>query len=100
MAVETGTFQLVMPAMGDSVAEGTILEWQKQEGDRVAVDDVIVEISTDKVDAEGPPPVAGPLVKASGGEGDTVEVGAPLAEIALGDEDASDAAPSNGGSSS
>jgi multifunctional 2-oxoglutarate metabolism enzyme len=86
MAVETGTFQLVMPAMGDSVAEGTILEWQKQEGDKVAVDDVIVEISTDKVDAEVPSPVAGTIVKLYGAEGDTVEIGAPLAEIALGED--------------
>jgi 2-oxoglutarate dehydrogenase E1 component len=79
-----------MPAMGDSVAEGTILEWQKQEGDKVAVDDVIVEISTDKVDAEVPSPVTGTIVKLYGAEGDTIEVGAPLAEIALGDEDSDD----------
>ena len=58
MAVETGTFQVVMPAMGDSVTEGTILEWHKQEGDHIDVDETIVEISTDKVDAEVPAPVA------------------------------------------
>jgi 2-oxoglutarate decarboxylase len=47
MAVETSTVQVVMPAMGDSVAEGTVLEWHKQEGDTVSADETIVEISTD-----------------------------------------------------
>src|SRR5664279_6076011 len=82
MAVDTSTVQVVMPAMGDSVAEGIVLEWRKQEGDSVAVDDTIVEISTDKVDAEVPAPVAGTLVKIHAGEGETVAVGALLAEIA------------------
>jgi multifunctional 2-oxoglutarate metabolism enzyme len=82
MAVETGTVQVVMPAMGDSVAEGTVLEWRKQEGDQVAADETVVEISTDKVDAEVPAPVAGTLVKILAAEGDTVAVGAVLAEIA------------------
>ena len=59
MAVDTSTVQVVMPAMGDSVAEGTVLEWHKQEGDSVAADETIVEISTDKVDAEVPAPVSG-----------------------------------------
>ncbi|MDQ6607046.1 MAG: 2-oxo acid dehydrogenase subunit E2, partial [Actinomycetota bacterium] len=81
MAVETGTIQVVMPAMGDSVAEGTVLEWHKQEGDTVAVDETIVEISTDKVDAEVPSPAAGTLVKIHVAEGDTVTIGALLAEI-------------------
>jgi 2-oxoglutarate dehydrogenase E1 component len=71
-----------MPAMGDSVAEGTVLEWHKREGDAVAVDETIVEISTDKVDAEVPSPVAGTIVKLHVAEGDTVTVGAVLAEIA------------------
>jgi multifunctional 2-oxoglutarate metabolism enzyme len=81
MAVETGTVQVVMPAMGDSVAEGTVLEWRKQEGDAVAADETIVEISTDKVDAEVPSPVTGTVVKIHAAEGDTVTVGALLAEI-------------------
>ena len=72
MAVETGTVQVVMPAMGDSVAEGTILEWHKQEGDTVEVDETLVEISTDKVDAEVPSPVSGTVVKIHAAEGDTV----------------------------
>src|SRR5436305_6336426 len=81
MAVETGTVQVVMPAMGDSVAEGTVLEWHKQEGDSVAADETLVEISTDKVDAEVPAPTAGTIVKIHAAEGDTVAVGALLAEI-------------------
>ncbi len=81
MAVETGTVQVVMPAMGDSVAEGTVLEWHKQEGDSVEQDETLVEISTDKVDAEVPSPAAGTIVKIHAAEGDTVAVGALLAEI-------------------
>ena len=82
MAVETGTFQVVMPAMGDSVVEGTILEWHKQEGDSIELDETLVEISTDKVDAEMPSPASGTIVKLYVAEGDTVSVGQPLAEIA------------------
>ena len=70
-----------MPAMGDSVAEGTVLEWRKQEGDSVEADETLVEISTDKVDAEVPSPAAGRVVKIYAAEGDTVAVGALLAEI-------------------
>src|SRR5579884_2232033 len=81
MAVSSGTVQVVMPAMGDSVAEGTVLEWRKHEGDTVEVDETIVEISTDKVDAEVPSPAAGRLVKIHAAEGETVAVGAVLAEI-------------------
>src|SRR5512132_2431133 len=81
MAVET-TVEVVMPAMGDSVSEGTILEWHKQEGDRVSEDETLVEISTDKVDAEVPAPATGTVVKVHAAEGDTVHVGAVLAEIA------------------
>jgi len=82
MAVTSGTVQVVMPAMGDSVAEGTVLEWRKQEGDAVDVDETLVEISTDKVDAEVPSPAAGTVVKIHAAEGETVAVGAVLAEIA------------------
>ena len=66
----------------------TVLEWHKQEGDTVAADETLVEISTDKVDAEVPAPVAGTVIKIHAGEGDTVAVGGLLAEIA-----ASDGAP-------
>ncbi|MEO8966135.1 MAG: multifunctional oxoglutarate decarboxylase/oxoglutarate dehydrogenase thiamine pyrophosphate-binding subunit/dihydrolipoyllysine-residue succinyltransferase subunit, partial [Solirubrobacteraceae bacterium] len=109
MAVDTSTIQVVMPAMGDSVAEGSVLEWHKQEGDTVAADETLVEISTDKVDAEVPSPVAGTLIKIHAAEGDTVAVGSLLAEIAAGDganepmttdggESPGDGAPSSGAS--
>src|SRR5881227_753400 len=81
MAVETGTARVVMPAMGDSVAEGTVLEWHKQVGDSVAVDETLVEISTDKVDAEVPSPVSGTITRIHAAEGETVAVGALLAEV-------------------
>src|ERR1700754_3262459 len=82
MAINTTTVEVVMPAMGDSVTEGTVLEWHKAEGDSVAADETLVEISTDKVDAEVPAPITGTVVKVHAAEGDTVNVGAVLAEIA------------------
>jgi 2-oxoglutarate decarboxylase len=82
MAINTTTVEVVMPAMGDSVSEGTVLEWHKAEGDSVAADETLVEISTDKVDAEVPAPVDGTVVKVHAAEGDTIHVGAVLAEIA------------------
>src|SRR3954467_1009010 len=81
MAVNT-TVEVVMPPMGDSVSEGSILEWHKQEGDEISEDETLVEISTDKVDAEVPAPVSGTVVKIHAAEGDTVGVGSVLAEIA------------------
>src|SRR3954451_21867123 len=81
MAVNT-TVEVAMPAMGESVSDGTILEWHKQEGDTIDEDETLVEISTDKVDAEVPAPASGPVVKIHFAEGDTVDVGAILAEIA------------------
>jgi 2-oxoglutarate dehydrogenase complex dihydrolipoamide succinyltransferase (E2) component len=70
-----------MPQMGVSVAEGTILKWHKQPGDRVEADEVVCEISTDKVDTEIPAPASGRLVKIMVGENQTVPVGTTLAEI-------------------
>jgi 2-oxoglutarate decarboxylase len=84
MAVNT-TVEVTMPAMGDSVSEGTVLEWHKQEGDQVSEDEVLVEISTDKVDAEVPAPASGTVVKIHAAEGDTIAVGTVLAEISPGD---------------
>src|SRR3954447_10019714 len=81
MAVNT-TVEVVMPQMGDSVSEGTVLEWHKSEGDPVSQDETLVEISTDKVDAEVPAPIEGTVVKVHAAEGETVTVGAVLAEIA------------------
>src|SRR4051812_8874251 len=80
MAVGT-TVSVTLPQMGESVSEGTVLEWHKAEGDMVAADETLVEISTDKVDAEVPSPASGTLVKIHAQEGDTVAVGAVLAEI-------------------
>ncbi|MFZ0041011.1 MAG: biotin/lipoyl-containing protein, partial [Solirubrobacteraceae bacterium] len=94
MAVDTSTVEVLMPAMGDSVTEGTVLEWHKQEGDTIAADETLVEISTDKVDAEVPAPVGGTVIKIHAAEGDTVAVGALLAEI---DTNGGDAASSGNG---
>ena len=56
MAVEAAAIEVTLPAMGESVTEGTILEWHKQEGDTIEADEILVEVSTDKVDAEVPSP--------------------------------------------
>ena len=96
MAVDT-TVQVTLPQMGESVTEGTVLEWHKQEGDQVQADEVLVEVSTDKVDAEVPAPAAGTVAKIHVAEGDTVQVGGVLAEIATGSNGADprrDSAPS------
>jgi pyruvate dehydrogenase E2 component (dihydrolipoamide acetyltransferase) len=72
---------VTMPALGESVTEGTVTRWLKAEGDEVAVDEPLLEVSTDKVDTEIPSPVAGTLTKILVGEDDTVPVGADLAVI-------------------
>ena len=72
---------VTLPAMGESVTEGTVTRWLKQVGDEVAVDEALVEVSTDKVDTEVPSPVAGTLLKISAAEDETIEVGAELAVI-------------------
>ena len=84
MAIDATTVEVVMPAMGDSVSEGTVLEWHKGEGDTISADETLVEISTDKVDAEVPAPIAGTVMKLHAAEGDTVSVGAVLAEAGAG----------------
>ena len=86
------TVQITMPQMGESVSEGTILTWHKQEGDWVDKDETIVEVSTDKVDAEVPAPQAGKLVKILAQEDETVEVGQALAELEPGEAPAGDGA--------
>jgi len=70
-----------MPELGESVTEGTVTRWLKQVGDQVAVDEPLLEVSTDKVDTEIPSPVAGTLLEIKANEDDTVEVGAVLAVI-------------------
>jgi pyruvate dehydrogenase E2 component (dihydrolipoamide acetyltransferase) len=72
---------VTMPALGESVTEGTVTRWLKQEGDQVEVDEPLLEVSTDKVDTEIPSPAAGVLTKILVAEDETVEVGAELAVI-------------------
>ncbi|MGJ4076380.1 2-oxoglutarate dehydrogenase, E2 component, dihydrolipoamide succinyltransferase [Corynebacterium macclintockiae] len=77
---------VTMPELGESVTEGTITQWLKSVGDKVEVDEPLLEVSTDKVDTEIPSPVAGTLVEILANEDDTVDVGAVIARI--GDENA------------
>ena len=78
------TFSVTMPALGESVTEGTVTRWLKQEGESVAVDEPLLEVSTDKVDTEIPSPVAGVIQKIVVAVDATVPVGAELAIIADG----------------
>ena len=87
------TFSVTMPALGESVSEGTVTRWLKAEGDHVAMDEPLLEVSTDKVDTEIPSPVAGTLQKIVVGIDQTVPVGAELAIIADGAAPASTPAP-------
>jgi pyruvate dehydrogenase E2 component (dihydrolipoamide acetyltransferase) len=80
-----------MPQLGETIVEGTILKWLKQEGETIAVDEPLFEISTDKVDTEVPSPVAGTVTKILVAEGETVAVGTPLAEISGDTADSGDA---------
>ncbi len=77
-------FEVVMPQMGESVMEGTVIEWAKKVGDKVEVDETLLEIATDKVDTEVPSPEAGTLVEILAEEGETIEVGQVIAIIATG----------------
>ncbi|MGY1747336.1 2-oxoglutarate dehydrogenase, E2 component, dihydrolipoamide succinyltransferase [Blastococcus sp. SYSU D00695] len=85
---------VTMPALGESVTEGTVTRWLKQEGERVEADEPLLEVSTDKVDTEIPSPAAGVLTKILVAEDETVDVGAELALIG-GDGDGAGAAPSS-----
>jgi len=78
------TFSVTMPALGESVSEGTVTRWLKSEGDHVAMDEPLLEVSTDKVDTEIPSPVSGVLQKIVVAIDQTVPVGAELAIIADG----------------
>ena len=86
-------FSVQMPALGESVTEGTVTRWLKQEGDTVELDEPLVEVSTDKVDTEIPAPAAGVLTKIIAQEDDTVEVGGELAVIGDASESAPETAP-------
>jgi pyruvate dehydrogenase E2 component (dihydrolipoamide acetyltransferase) len=85
-------FSVQMPALGESVTEGTVTRWLKQEGDTVELDEPLLEVSTDKVDTEIPSPAAGVLTKIVAHEDDTVEIGGELAVIG----DAAEAAEGGG----
>ena len=73
---------ITMPQLGETVTEGTILSWAKQVGDTIAEDEVLVEISTDKVDTEMPSPASGVIEQILVEEGETVTVGTEIAVIA------------------
>jgi len=73
--------ELIMPKMGESVAEATIIKWLKKEGDKIAADETVLEIATDKVDSEIPSTAEGTLIKRLFNEGDVVQVGKAIAII-------------------
>src|SRR5690625_6116236 len=77
--------EVLMPALGEAVAEGTVTQWLKQVGDTVEVDEPLLEVSTDKVDTEIPSPVAGTVQEIRVQEDETVEVGTVLAVVGSGD---------------
>ena len=74
---------VTMPRLGESVTEGTVTRWLKKEGERVEVDEPLLEVSTDKVDTEIPSPAAGTLLEIKVQQDDTAEVGAALAVIGV-----------------
>lgn len=73
--------EMVMPQMGEGINEGTIIKWHKKEGEKVEKDEILLEISTDKVDSEIPSPYAGVISKLVAGEGDTIAVGQVIAQL-------------------
>ena len=85
--------EVKMPQMGESVMEGTVIEWAKQVGDSVEEDETLLEIATDKVDTEIPAPHSGTLVEILAEEGETVEVGQTIAIIATGEVEVADEKP-------
>jgi multifunctional 2-oxoglutarate metabolism enzyme len=93
---KTATVQIAMPEMGESVTEGIVLEWHVAEGDFVNEGDTVVEVSTDKVDAEVPAPTSGVITKLVASVDDEVPVGAPLAEMEAGDGEGSGASAGGG----
>ena len=88
--------EVEMPQMGESVMEGTVIEWTKNVGDKVEEDETLLEIATDKVDTEVPSPQGGVLIERLAEEGDTIEVGQAIAVIET-DPDAADTSSDDGG---
>src|SRR5690625_5529606 len=80
--------EVLMPALGESVTEGTVTQWLKQVGDTVEVDEPLLEVSTDKVDTEIPSPVAGTVQEIRVQEDETVDVGTVLAVVGSGEDGA------------
>jgi pyruvate dehydrogenase E2 component (dihydrolipoamide acetyltransferase) len=73
--------EVVMPQMGESITTGTITKWNKQPGDKIEIDEILLEISTDKVESEIPSPVEGKVVELIYPEGETIDVGKVIAYI-------------------
>jgi len=94
----SGIVEIQMPQMGESVTEGTVLEWHKQEGEFVEEGETLVEVSTDKVDAEVPAPASGTLTKIHALADETVQVGQLLAEMSVGEAPSGDPEQADGGS--
>src|SRR5215211_3200045 len=88
------TVEIQMPQMGESVTEGTVLEWLKHEGEFVSEGETVVEVSTDKVDAEVPAPASGVITRILKAPDETIEVGGVLGEL---DPTASPSADGAGG---
>lgn len=88
--------EVIMPKMGESIMEGTVVEWSKQIGDFVNQDETLLEIGTDKVDSEVPAPESGVLVEILAQEGDTVEVGEVIAILETDPDAAATDAPTDG----
>src|SRR4051794_4890837 len=94
------TVEIQMPQMGESVTEGTVLEWHKQEGEFVSEGETVVEVSTDKIDAEVPAPASGVIAKILKGPDETIEVGGVLAELDPSAEPSADATSGDGAGAS
>ena len=75
------SFEVIMPKMGESIVEGTIVEWKKNVGDFVEKDEILLEISTDKVDSEIPSPSSGTIIEILAKVNDTVPIGDVIARI-------------------
>src|SRR5919106_4767437 len=95
----TETVQIQMPQMGESVTEGTVLEWHKQEGEFVEEGETVVEISTDKIDAEVPAPASGVIAKILAQPDDVVQVGQALAQLDPNGQPSGDGAAAGAGES-
>src|SRR5277367_4109265 len=78
-------YKLLLPKMGESVAEATVIKWTKKSGDYIEADETVMEIATDKVDSDVPSPVAGTLIEQLCNDNDVVQVGAVIAVIETAD---------------